>query len=166
MKNKKQEKIKKGEEILSWTFPEYEKHQRGKYWYLSVFVLGSLLFVYCLKTSNFLFAIIIVMVGLILFFSHKNNPLKIKFSILKNGILLDDKFYPYLDLEGFWIVYDPPEVKRLYIIKNNIFKTYFSIPFKDISPLEIREILSQYLEEDLTKDGEAFSDAFGRIFKI
>ncbi len=159
-------KIPKEKILKTWTFSEYTKHSRGVFWYVGALGISALLFLYSFKHDNFLFAIIIVMVLLIIFNSHNREPLKIKFSITNQGIWLNQKFYSYKDLNSFWIVYNPPKVKKLYFEKNNMLKTHLVVPLEDVPYLEVREILSSFLEEDLDKEGESLTEILGRALKL
>ncbi|MBT4277313.1 hypothetical protein HOD96_00995 [Candidatus Falkowbacteria bacterium] len=155
-----------GEKIKSWTFPEYIKHNRTTAWYVGAFLMIGLLLLYSARTDNFLFAIVMIMIFVVVIHSHKQDPLKMKFSIYENGILLNEKFYGFKGLNNFWIAYDPPEVKKLYFEVDNIFKSILIIPIEKNSPLELRDILTKYLEEDLEKEGESTSEALGRMMKL
>ncbi len=155
-----------GKIIKQWQFPEYVKYQRGKAWYIAAGIIGGGLFLFGLLTNDFLFSIIIVMVGLIALNSEKREPLTMTFQITTRGIKLNDRFYPYTDIESFWLAYDPPEVKKIYFLLKNIFHQVLVIPFDKESPLDLRELLGKYLEEDLDKEGETTAEALGRFIKI
>jgi len=76
------------------------------------------------------------------------------------------KFYPFSELEKYWIIYNPPEVKTLYFEPKNIIKHRLSVPLLDADPLLIRSYLNQYLFEDLDVEEEPLSDRLGRILKM
>ena len=80
--------------------------------------------------------------------------------------MIGSKFYEWSDIKNFRIVYKPPEVKRLYIDLKNIFLSDFSVPLRDKNPIEVREVLKDYLKEDLTKEEETLTDRMGRWLKI
>jgi hypothetical protein len=40
------------------------------------------------------------------------------------------------------------------------------IPLEDINPMQLREVLLNYLEEDLEKDEEDFDETFSRLLNI
>ena len=48
---------------LEWEVDEYPAHQRSKVWYILAAVVGVALIIYAVATANFLFAVIILMVG-------------------------------------------------------------------------------------------------------
>ena len=55
-----------GEELFSWTVDGYERHERGPVWYAIAFLIGLSLVLYAIVTRNFLFAIVVVMAGVII----------------------------------------------------------------------------------------------------
>ena len=157
----------KQKKLLKWSFPEYVKHERSVSWFVFAAIFIFICLIFSIKTNNFLFPIIIIMIALIILNSHKKEPLKMNFSILERGIKLNKKFYNYNDINNFWIVYDPPGTKNLYFEINNVLKTVLIIPFSgDISPLNLRDILLKYLEEDLEREGFLASEEFGRLMKL
>ena len=164
--NKKENQIDSGKVLLKWSFPEYEKHERNLSWYIISLSIGVFLFLYSIYTSNFIFAIIIILAGVILINSLKGEPKNIDFSITDKGILLGRNFYEYDNLVKFWIIYKAPQVKKLYFEVDNIFHTQLIVPIENVSPLELRDLLSQYLEEDVDKENEPLSEALGRMLKI
>ena len=54
-----------GEIFFSWEFPEYIKYSRTKWWYIGMGLLAGAIIIYALIVKNFLFALIIIMAGII-----------------------------------------------------------------------------------------------------
>jgi len=153
-------------ESITWSFKEYEKYERDRGWYLLACIIGASLLVYAILTSNFLFALIIIMVGMVLVIKHHNEPDKSVFEINNQGIKFNKNEYKYSDIENFWIIYQPPEVKNLYINFKFSLKPRLSIPINDESPLAIKTFLRQYLAEDLEQENEPASETLGRLLKL
>ncbi|MEK9130351.1 MAG: hypothetical protein AAB526_03085 [Patescibacteria group bacterium] len=159
--------IQKNQEktLVVWYFPEFIKHERSREWYFLMIVVAIGLLLFAILTKNFLFAIIIVLIGMILALFDSKKPMAIKFQIVERGIQISEKFYPWRELENFWIIYQPPEVKNLYFKFKNIHPNLI-ISLESQNPVLIREILLKYLKEDLEQENEPFSEQFGRMFKI
>jgi hypothetical protein len=164
--NEDKNKIDSGKILLKWIFPEYEKHERNLSWYIVSFSIGAFMFLYSIKEKNFIFPIIIILAGIILVKLLKDDPRDIDFSITDKGILLGRNFYEYDNLSKFWIIYKAPQVKKLYFEVDNIFHTQLIIQIGSVSPLELRDLLNKYLEEDVDKENEPLSEALGRVLKI
>jgi hypothetical protein len=155
-----------GKIIAAWAFPEFVKYQRTAVWYTITVIAGALCFFYGIFTRNFLFSLIVVMVALIFFLYHIKHPLNIKFAITEDGIGLGNAFYLWKDLQSFWIIYEPPEVKQLYLQTKRFFPGALSVPLEKENPVKVRAALLKYLPEDSTKTTELASDTFSRILKI
>jgi hypothetical protein len=151
--------------LIAWQFPEYEKFQRGKWWYVAAFVLVGALISYSLITLNFLFAVIILLVLFIAVMRHFQEPNKITIKVAIEGIEVGSNFYPYKELKSFWFVYQPPVVKKLYVDMHNSSRPLM-IPLQDINPLKVREILNDYLLENLEADGESLTQMVSRMAKF
>ena len=151
---------------IKWDFLEYEKPVRGKGWYIWATVIGLFIIIYSVLTANFLFALIVIMMGMIMVINSHKPAQKIEFEMNSKGIKIDKKEYNYKDIENFWILYQPPEVKNLYFEFKSSIKHRLFIPLEKENPVEIRAFLREYLEEDLEQENEPFSDVMGRVFKL
>lgn len=155
-----------GNTIFAWSFPEYIKYERTIGWYLGAVIIGGGLFIYALATKNYLFGVIIFMIGVIVAMNIVNEPRTVSFKITDDGIELDKNFYPYKLFMHFWIVYEPPEIKTLYLDFLSTLRPKFSIPLMDQNPIRIRETLLRFIKEDLTKEKESGTDEWGKLLKI
>ena len=158
--------VNTGEVIFYWTIKEYEKYARGKRWYLIMSLIAGLLILYSVLTANYLFALIIVLFGIILIMQEMNEPMEMDFAICETGIVVGTKYYPYSELEKYWIIYSPPDVKILYFELKGVVFHRLGVNLGDINPNEVRAFLNQYLFEDLENEEEPLSDRLGRLFKL
>ncbi|MFA5358349.1 MAG: hypothetical protein WC310_00835 [Patescibacteria group bacterium] len=160
------ENTKYGKEMISWDFPEFIPHERTRGWYVAVIIIAALLLLYAIITANFLFAIIVIIVAVIMFFKTSNTAMNVIFSIYEDGVRVGDKFYDFKEIKDFYIIYEPPEAKNIYFNFNSLLQPRLQIPLLEQDPVKVREILRDYIEEDLDRSDEPFSDGIGRIFKI
>lgn len=170
MTRSEKEKIKDpiyGELLLGWSFPEYAHHKRSFKWYLLISSVLALIIFYSFLTGNFLFAFFLILFAIIIFSSDHRAPRKVSFGIFEDGIKIgESKFYTWSDINNFHLVYQPPQVKRLYIDLKNVLLTDLSVPLGNQDPLKIRKILREYLEEDLDRENETLMDRLNRWLKI
>ena len=94
-------------ETISWEVPEYETHERSRNWYLIAGVIGALLLVYAMITSNFLFAGIIVIAAVVIILTDGKEPVKVRISLTDEGVEVGRKVYDYDEIKDFSIVYKP-----------------------------------------------------------
>ena len=155
-----------GETFFAWEFPEYTKHHRTMWWYLGIGALGGILIIFSLLTKNYLFALIILMTAIIIFLYEAKDPLQVTFSITEDGIGIGNDFFAWKEIRNFWIIYEPPEVKNLYLDFKNVYRPRLAIPLDEQNPLKIREKLLEFIDEDLEKESEPLSDTLGRKLKL
>jgi hypothetical protein len=169
-----------GKTLIEWKFPEFIKPKRTKAWYFWAILIGGGLFIWAIITFNLLFALIILMSAIILLLHGKREPQELEFKITEDGFVIasldwkerrgnpvvNERFYLYKKIKSFYIIYEPPQVKNLYFQFKSGLRPRLSIPLENQSPLKVRKILLKYLEEDLEKDSEPFSEQLGRILKL
>ncbi len=160
------ENISTGKIIYEWLVKEYEQYDRNRRWYWIASIVGAVLILFGLLTADYLFVLVLVLFGIVLFLHDLRPPLDVYFGITETGIILGKKFYRYTELNNFWIIYNPPEVKNLYFSLDNIVKHRIQVPLLDYDPRPIRDYLLQFVEEDLNEEEEPFSDRLARILKI
>ncbi len=154
-----------GEQVFGWLVDEYERHERGPIWYAVAFLAAVGLILYAIIAQNFLFAIIIVMFGVIIGLSSLREPERVLFQVTTRGVSVGSLFVPFRELKDFWIVYEPPYVKNLYVEHKNPLTPRIVIPIDDADPVEIRRALLVYLDED-GRTEEPLGDLLGRVLKL
>lgn len=122
--------------------------------------------VYSIATSNFLFAIIIVLIVVVMILSAVREPKNIKFELGLTGVKVDTKNYNYNQFKNFAIVYQPPEVNSLYLEFKMPFRERLSVPMGEMNPNNVRTHLAKFIEEDLEREDETLSDILSRILKL
>ncbi|NQT50075.1 hypothetical protein HQ571_05250 [Candidatus Kuenenbacteria bacterium] len=155
-----------GEVFVNWEFPEYTEKRRSKAWYISVSVILALLILYAVLIGNYLFAIILVLGVFTVVYQYFEAPRSVPVVLAEDGIIIDREFFPYKAIKSFWLIYEPPDVKYLYLSFHSNLKRNLPIPLENANPLKIREALLTYLDEDLEKDEEEFSEVFSRMMNI
>ena len=152
--------------VFSWIFPEFEKPQRGRLWYIITTLLGIFLVVYSIKEFNFLLLVIVILIVFILYLYHIKEVEDIDFKIVDTGIVVDNKFFMWKALKSFYIIYEPPKVKHLYFSFSSITRPILTVPLENQNPLKIREYLLEYLIEDIEKEREPLGQLIGRDLKL
>lgn len=160
-----EKKGKHGKIFMQWQFRETPTYKRGLLWYFLSGIILVLLLGYAISSRNFLFALILILFSA-LFFIFNRNPSVIEAEIAQDGIKVGRKFYPYSEIEKFWIIYEPPHIKSLYIHVKHAFLPVIFLPLEDQNPIEVRRVLSRSIEEDTEQKEEPPFDTFSRIFKL
>lgn len=152
--------------LLSWEFFERPRHERGRLWFTIMIAIGGGLLLYALISANFLFALIVVMFSLVLYVATVFEPARVRITLSEDGIELGDSFFPYRDIDKFWFYYDPPVARNLYLEFKSMLQPRLRIDLEEQNPNHVRQVLAQFVREDLERVEEPISEMFGRIFKI
>ncbi|MBI5467217.1 MAG: hypothetical protein HY975_03320 [Candidatus Kerfeldbacteria bacterium] len=155
-----------GDTLISWKFPEVPKYSRSRRWYVGLAVFGLATLAWSIYDRNFLFAVIIVLSLAIIYFQSRQEPRMLSIEVTEDGLAIGKDFFVYDDIKNFWIIYTPPVVKTLYLSFKSSLRPILGISLEDANPVEVRKHLLKYLAEDLEKEDEPASDAYGRLFKI
>ena len=150
--------------LLSWEALEYEYHEKTTDWYWAVGIVTFGFFVLALILKNFLFAILVAIAGFTFALYGARRPKIVSFAITSRGLKIGEKLYPYDNLKSFWLNYDPPNIKELYVISKKFFAPQISIPLGASDPNKIREYLLKFLEEKEIQ--ESLSDVIARFFRF
>src|SRR3989338_5797290 len=99
------EEIYAGDLLLEWETDEYVHHHRSTLWYVLAAVVGVGLIVYAIAVANFLFAVIILMIGIITFVTSITPPARVAVMITTAGIVIGEEFFEYKHVKDFSIAY-------------------------------------------------------------
>ena len=154
------------ETLLGWNFKEFDGAPKSSAWYLWYGIIAALLVIVAVFTDNFLFAIIIVLFSLIVFLHDWKGPDQIEFKFTPEALHLGDKKYPLKDINEFWIAYQPPNVEKVFFDFNSSLRPVLGIPLEGNNPLHVREVLLEYLSENLENEDEPLSDGLARMLKL
>lgn len=155
-----------GTPIMEWTFPEFAQYERGRTWYLGFFALGAVLIGLAILGRVYTAIPIVVLAGLILILRFRRSPHTVHVRITDTTLEVGGDRVPWDELKEFWIVYRPPEIKKLYVTFRTSVRQPYSIELSDQNPLKVRESLSEFLPENIAQERELASDELLRMFKM
>lgn len=156
------EEIGSEEVIMKWEAPEFEQFDRPKSWYIILLIVAILLIVYALITANYLLAIIVVMLAIVINTLTRKKPDILNMAITQKGVLISNNLYTFEeDLDTFWVLYNPPDLKTLNFTRQQRFMPQVTVQLNNANPLKVREILLEYLEEDVERE-EHVADKISR----
>jgi hypothetical protein len=161
-----EEEIDIGEPLLEWEVDEYPRHERSRMWYIIATLCGVALIVYAIATANFLFAVILLMVGVIMLLSTFKEPDRVPMFITTTGVLIDDTYYDYDHVKNFSIIFDPPATKVLYLDFHSRWQPLLAVPLEDMDPNEVRAALLPFCAENFSRMEERLTDIARRMYKL
>lgn len=158
--------IDAGVVILAWETWEYPPIERSRRWYVIASILGLGLLLYALITANFVFAVIVLMFAVITLMRDVRKPARITVALTTSGVVFGHDFYRYEDMKDFSIVYNPPEVKTLYVTFHGLMNPTLTIPLEDANPNDVRKVMTAYCFENLNREREYLTDLISRLYKL
>lgn len=153
-----------GKTLLEWKAPEFINHTKGKRWFMGAGVLILTLITYAIYTQSATMVIVFVVLAGVYFMTHNMTPRIIDIKITEAGIAAGDTFYPFGQIEAFWIIYHPQYYRDLNLkLKNQSSKITLQLNEQD--PIEVRNILSEELQE-IKGAQDSFSDILIRLLRL
>lgn len=155
-----------GDILHEWDVNEYEQYERPRNWYLVVGGLGLALVLFGVFTNNFLFTLIILLAGIIVFMQSQQTPLQVPVALTNRGIIIGRRFYSYDEFTEFYILFIPGQVKALFLETSSILQPRIQLPLDDVDATDIRETLRMYIEENFEKEEEPVSEQMRKMWRI
>ena len=158
------EDIEHEKALLEWTASSRVEHTRSVIWYVAVgvFLIGCLL--YSLYTQAWTFTILLVMMAVIYWFTHREPSKKKHMMIAKDGCMFDGEILPWREGSGYFRLQGDGYVE-LHIERINNLKGNILIHLEEgVTPTQIREALGGRIEE--LDRREKVLDTFIRICKL
>lgn len=153
------------ESVLKWKAPDYYANQKGPIWSLLVGVVAILLSVLLIYTGNYLTVIIVVLAVIVAFQIAHERPEAVEFAIDESGVIARNQYYPFAELESFWVVKHGERKYILYLETASRWKGPLTIPLGQQPVAEVKAFLLGHLPEEFNY-GEMFADKLIRIFKL
>lgn len=162
------EKLQKyGNVLHSWSFKEFEEHQRGTIWYVIFLIIILGMSIYCIVSGNYLFLVIIVMFALLEVMFKFKKPDYIDFAIYSTGILYTDYFYSWDEIKEYYIIYDTSRnMQKIFFTFKKVTDSILPIDLNRQNPIEVRQTLNKYIKENLERKYEPFSEQLSKMLKL
>lgn len=135
--------------LFEWQAKEHTHRPKSPTWFAVLaagitILVGLQLFLY----FNFIGAITLALVGGLVYYIAQQKPAAVRYRILLDGIALNDTIYHWEDLDAFNIVYEPNETKTVILRSTHRFSPYINMEVGDADPVQIRDILIEFVKED------------------
>tara|TARA_Y100001958_G_C21026472_1_gene401066 strand:+ start:245 stop:691 length:447 start_codon:yes stop_codon:yes gene_type:complete len=143
--------------MIEWQTPEHSKRERGTDWYFAVGIIVVALGVTFIVFDNILLAGVVILAFIILLTSRNKETKIITVQIQEKGVVIGDMFYPYNNLEAFFV---DEEHRQLFFRSEKILSPHISVPIpEDINIDFVQETLEELLPEERMQEN-IFERAF------
>jgi hypothetical protein len=155
-----------GKTNLRWSFKEFRQVKRTRTWWILAGLIIVGLATWAVLTGNFLFALILLIGSVIFINESRRQPRRLECQITTLGVVVGKKFWRWSELTSFWIAYHPPETANLYVVPKNPLDPRVTILLNQTNPVTVRDLLTKYIIEDLTREDIPTSEALSRLLKL
>jgi len=157
--------IAQAENIFSWQAPEYIQHEKSKRWYLIAAIVAGVFMLGSIVTGNWSMGLAILVFAGVYEYTQRMHPPKIvDVHISELGVHVGHLFYPYSNIQAFWIMYKPG-LKTLNLRVHRQFYSDTIIQLMDEDPAQIRNYLVGQIPEWEGKE-ERLQDLILRLLKL
>ena len=144
-------------EKLEWSALEYEERERGTDWFWALGVVVVASSVAAIIYSNYFFAALLFISGVLLGFFAIKKPDRISYELNERGLKIGTQLYFYENIKSFWVQIDKDGESKLkptlFIKSERAFMPIISIPIEDVMALDIHSImLSKNITEEEMKE--------------
>lgn len=151
--------------LISWHAPEYPHHEKSLLWFLIAALIIGILVFYGLETNGWTFSIALIVFAGTYYLIYRHKPRMVEVKVSGFGVKIGTQSIPFSSIKHFWVLYDPPHLKRLYLRMSSRFYPDIFVSLEDIDPANLRRLLSAYIKE-LEGRHEPFSDTLVRLLKL
>lgn len=132
-----------------WYAPEHIHQIRHPMWFAVFAAIITAIAVIFMLLGNFIAALTIAMIGAYMFVVAQHKPSIVRYRLMTEGVALNTALYHYKHLEAFNIVYEPGNVKTVILKSSRRLVPLIHMEIGDADPVAIREILVQFVHEDV-----------------
>ena len=132
---------------VRWVSHEYPDRTRSNDWYWAVGIIVLAITIGSVIFKNYLFAILILMGGILLLFYAIKKPEQVDFEVNDLGIRAGERMYPMENIQMFWIEKNAFPAKLIFRTRRS-FLPIEAFPIEDDSIDDTRAILRDHLPEE------------------
>lgn len=151
--------------LYEWRAQEHGYAPRSARWFITLAALVAAAAGTMLLLSNILGAIVVGVIGVLIYALAQRQPDSVRYRIMVDGIAINDRLYPYRELQAFNIVYVPGQVKTVLLRSTRRLSPLVQLELGQADPLPIRDQLLEFLPEDADLQ-EPIVDVIGRRFGL
>ena len=118
-------------------------------------------------SSNYLFALFIIVVMIIMIINESRPPMMINVELGPEGVKIGSRFYDYDRIKNFVVLYKPRQsLKSVYFEFKGSVQPRISLPLRRLDALTVRNFLVRYLDENLERTEMPLSERLTKWLKL
>lgn len=132
---------------ITWQAPEYYHRDKSADWYWAVGIIALSAAGTAIILDNVIFGLVIIIATFSLMMYASRRPATIDIEINERGVKTGKMYYPYSNLESFWVE-ENHSYPKILLKSKNVIVPHIVIHIEDEDPNEIRDFLREHLTEE------------------
>lgn len=147
---------------ISFSSPAYRASRKPLAWYIIMAVILLVFVSWGILTESYIVSATFLILGGVYFLLQRHEAPFLEVEIGDLGIRFGKDFYPYSEINSFWIYYDPPALAALNFLVKRKVMSQITIDFPLGLPVaKLRNFLLSQLPEQAERE-ESMSESFIR----
>ena len=140
-----------GDGVIEWSAYEYEKKERGPYWFFGPGGIALALVILGIFINNYFLVAFVALAFTLLMVYMKREPRFINFALTPRGVVVENRIYEYSLVKSFWI-FEKFNPRELSIETDGALNPFVRIPLADADENEVRSYLRRFVKEEEHQD--------------
>lgn len=132
---------------ISWKAREKIHTEKTADWYWIVGIVTISFAIVSIILNNIIFAVLILVSSFTLTLIASRRPHLLDAEIDNEGVLIGKTFYPYANLDSFWVETRDAH-PRLILKSKKVLMTLIAVLLEDTDPKDVRSLIIQHLREE------------------
>lgn len=133
---------------ITWEAPEHHHTEKTGEWYTILGIVCLAASAAAFMVGNALFGILILLAGITMTLTSLRAPEVIPFSVSSRGVRVDERLYPFTNLESYYIDEEDPRGPQLLLKGERLVMPLIVIPLPADAVDEIEDIIRDRLPEE------------------
>jgi hypothetical protein len=131
-----------------WETTEYYHSPKSKDWYWGLSMITVTILIISFLLGDGLFGIFTLIAAFTLALFAHQPPRLVTVELTTKGIALSKTFYPYSEMESFWVdIIENPNHPKILFKSKRLLMPFIAIPLGNMHPDDIADFLIDYLPE-------------------
>ncbi|PLS81078.1 hypothetical protein CYG49_03020 [Candidatus Saccharibacteria bacterium] len=135
---------------IQWEASEYIHHEKSSSWFVKLTLVAIMLIVLAIVFRQWTFTAVIAVMSASLAVYAKRPPRTLRYHLSHQGVIIEDKFYPFQEFRAFGILQDGP-LFMINLLPRKRFMPALSMYFEQQDGERIVDLLAAHLPHEQMK---------------
>ncbi|MBT4936343.1 hypothetical protein HON22_00330 [Candidatus Peregrinibacteria bacterium] len=152
--------------IIRWKALEHPEYQKTYKWYAVAGAVVLTFVIYGILTKDIMLSVVFVVFAGVYFLVHRGGAQSLNYELTTIGIKIENKLIPFADIQGFFIIHEPPYISTLNVEIKNHSRKGMVIQLGEVNVGDVREVMLNRSVPELEGRGESMSNILTRLLRI